>query len=253
MRLKHITFTGVDDQTDIRTLQDIQKRWPIAEFGILTSYDRASRGNRYPSPAIFDKILNERGGLNLSLHLCGDAAHDAAVGLWDLIEDLTDTDFSAINLRGPADGNLHLFKRIQLNLAGRKDNPQYCYMPRIIGQEIIIQIKNAENTGLYRRSKEKWRMPLPSEKFSMLIDPSGGRGISSDIEVVHTNDKIGYAGGINPENVERKLRFLLNNVTLGEFWIDMETGVRTDDRFDTEKVVRVLETCDRVLKDYNDH
>lgn len=32
------------------------------------------------------------------------------------------------------------------------------------------------------------------------------------------------------------------------YWIDMESGVRTDDWFDLDKVVKVLQICDNVLK-----
>ena len=31
MRLKHITFTGIDAKTDIQDLIDIQREFPIAE------------------------------------------------------------------------------------------------------------------------------------------------------------------------------------------------------------------------------
>ena len=59
--------------------------------------------------------------------------------------------------------------------------------------------------------------------------------------------KVGYAGGLNPENVGEKLEYLMENVE-GEFWIDMESGVRTDDRFDIDKCVSVLQTCHKILE-----
>lgn len=36
-RLKHITFTGVDEKTDLKVLKEIQMQYPIAEFGVLAS------------------------------------------------------------------------------------------------------------------------------------------------------------------------------------------------------------------------
>ena len=36
--LKHITFTGVDAMSDIKALQEILREFPLAEFGVLTSY-----------------------------------------------------------------------------------------------------------------------------------------------------------------------------------------------------------------------
>ena len=41
--------------------------------------------------------------------------------------------------------------------------------------------------------------------------------------------------------------FLLKNVSMGEFWIDMESGVRTEDWFDIDKVEKVLKLCQMVL------
>ena len=57
------------------------------------------------------------------------------------------------------------------------------------------------------------------------------------------------AGGFNPENVADKLRYLLTNDEVGDFWIDMESGVRTDDWFDLDKVRRVLAICNEVIRD----
>lgn len=36
MKLKHITFTGIDAKTDIQDLIDIQHEFPIVEFGVPT-------------------------------------------------------------------------------------------------------------------------------------------------------------------------------------------------------------------------
>ena len=60
---------------------------------------------------------------------------------------------------------------------------------------------------------------------------------------------IGYAGGINEHNVADKLRFLLSRPDVGLFWIDIESGVRTDDWFDTTKVRRIIEICKNVVKE----
>ena len=82
----------------------------------------------------------------------------------------------------------------------------------------------------------------------MLLDASGGRGIDTPIDVFPTSRKIGYAGGLNPENIADKLSFLMENVKIGRFWIDMESGVRTNDWFDLDKVVRVLEICQPIIE-----
>ena len=130
MKLQHITFTGIDAKTDIKALTEIQREFPIAEFGVLTSYHWNENGNRYLDPAL---VKNLRGhGLNLALHICGSAAHDAALGKWEYVDE---TIFAP-----SAPVGIELFKRVQLNLAERKDNPDYCWIPLIIGQELIVHI-----------------------------------------------------------------------------------------------------------------
>lgn len=223
--LKHITFTGVDEKTNLRTLQHIQNVYPKAEFGVLTSYHWYENGNRYMDPMLIKNLRGTR--LHLALHLCGSAAHDATNGFWSDINHLLY-------------GNLDIFPRVQLNVATRKDNPEYII--HNTNKEIIVQAKGIGDTKLFD-STRSW---YPESKCSILLDGSGGRGIDTGIEVLNNHEKVGYAGGINPDNVKEKLEYLLENVD-GDFWIDMESGVRTGDWFDVEKVIAVLKICDQVL------
>ena len=91
------------------------------------------------------------------------------------------------------------------------------------------------------------------EKMSFLLDASGGRGIDTPINIVTSPGiHIGYAGGIGPDNVEMKLRKLLEYPSNESFWIDMETHVRTDDDWlDLDKVERVLEICAPIINSMN--
>lgn len=87
---------------------------------------------------------------------------------------------------------------------------------------------------------------------SYLLDASCGAGIDTPIEIVTSPGvHIGYAGGIGPDNVEGKLRTLLEHPTDDKFWIDMETRVRTEDWFDLDKVEQVLEICAYLNKEYS--
>lgn len=238
MKLQHITFTGIDVKTDIKILTEIQQEFPIAEFGVLTSYHWYENGNRYLNPAL---VKNLRGhGLNLALHICGSAAHDAAVGDWKTVDDKLTKEF------------LTMFKRVQLNISNRKDNPAFCWIPSVIGQELIVQQRGGDDMALYEETVKHWTdRPYPHRDIiSVLLDASGGRGIDTPLKVLPTSGKVGYAGGFNQGNVGEKLSFLLENTRMGEFWIDMESGVRTDDWFDLDKVVKVLEICSDVLKQY---
>ena len=42
--------------TDISDLKEIQKEYPIAEFGVLTSYNWIDNGNRYLNPAFMSNL-----------------------------------------------------------------------------------------------------------------------------------------------------------------------------------------------------
>ena len=114
-----------------------------------------------------------------------------------------------------------------------------------MNQDIIIQQRDKDHLDIYLETLKK--NALFDHNYSALLDASGGRGINTGIDILHTSKKIGYAGGFNPDNVEEKLSYLLENVD-GPFWIDMESGVRTDDWFDLNKVIKVMEICDPLIK-----
>ena len=190
MRLKHITFTGIDAKTDIQDLIDIQREFPIAEFGVLTSYHWNENGNRYLNPAFLSNLYAGNGELNLALHVCGSAAHDAAMGEWYKIND-------------HLSGALNMFKRIQLNVANRTDNPKYLWSTHYSGQELIVQQRNAEDVALYAATRSEFEYVCP---VSVLLDASGGQGIDTPIKILKTHGKVGYAGGFNPDNGARHLQ-----------------------------------------------
>ncbi|MBR1800658.1 MAG: hypothetical protein IJ767_04085 [Bacteroidaceae bacterium] len=237
MRLRHITFTGIDARTDLQELQAIQLQYPLAEFGVLTSYHWYENGNRYLDPQFLPNLYGR--GLNLALHICGSAAHDAIDGFWNRINRHT----VEYLYRG-------LFQRVQLNVSNRSDNPdRLASMPPNCRAEVIIQQRPGD-AALFEHSLWVGRVNRP-RNVSMLIDGSGGQGIDSPISIYQSVEKIGYAGGISPENVADKLTYLFENVRHGEFWIDMESGVRTDDWFNLDKVRRVLETCKPIINEYS--
>ena len=68
MKLTKVTFTGVDERTDVKRLVQLQKKYPFVEFGVLLSYDWQENGNRFLDPLILS-VLRGR-GLNLSAHFC---------------------------------------------------------------------------------------------------------------------------------------------------------------------------------------
>lgn len=224
-----ITFTGIDWKTDISELYEIQKQYPYVEWGVLVSKNWKTNGNRYFNPTFLDSLDSI---LNLSAHLCGSVAREAVNGNLKPFIDW-------------ADGYGYIFKRCQLNVSTNKKNPEkFEYKGDIADyfEEVILQQKGANDCELFMNSDM-------SKYVSVLLDASGGNGIDTDIEILDLPAKIGYAGGINPDNVADKLSYIVKNCK-PPYWIDMESGVRTNDWFDLDKVKKVLEICDGIIKTY---
>lgn len=227
--LTHVTFTGIDDFTDIRRAADIQAGTPAVEYGVLFSVERAGNDPRFPSVSSIGRIAGA--GMRLSLHLCGALARKAVRG-----------DFSEVEA---VLGDLvRAFPRVQLNVSTYGDNPERLAFenPSWV-KELIIQQKSVRDCGLYAGS-------LPRPGTAMLLDASGGRGLVTETETYPGGGHVGYAGGLGPDNVAGKLSELLRSPDVGPFWIDMETRVRTDDRFDLDKVQQVLRQVDGTLRLY---
>ena len=225
-KLKHITFTGIDWKTDINELYEIQKQYPYVEWGVLVSKNWQTNGNRYFNPNFLDSLDNT---LNLSAHMCGSIAREAVNGNLELF-------------RTWANGFGYLFRRCQLNVAGSKSNPTKFEYKGDIGdyfEEVILQQKGVNDCDLFLNCNM-------NRHISVLLDASGGNGIDTDIELLNLPVKVGYAGGINADNVAEKLTYLDKNCKT-PYWIDMESGVRTNDWFDLDKVKKVLEICDGII------
>ena len=220
--LTHITFTGVDDETDLHRLVDIQKKYPKVEFGVLVSRKWKENGPRFLSPF---KTKELRGlGLRLSAHLCGSIARDVLhMGGFSNTDD-----FPKI---------IDMFSRVQLNVSNydEPENMSPYILPGPL-QEIIIQQAFDHNTFMLCRIAS-------GDCISILLDESGGNGIDTPINMplYLQNVHVGFAGGINPDNVVAKVREITSLPQVGRFWIDMESGVRTYDRFDLDKVEQVCE------------
>lgn len=200
-----ITFTGVDDRTDVAALTELSSRYPI-EVGILFSPSRQGGDNRYPSIKTITKFVHDGPG-RLSAHLCG--AYSRAV-------------MSRESPKIPVD--LQLFNRVQVNHFSPDAHAIHEFAFRN-ATTAIAQCRGADQFPAHQMVR--W-----------LYDASGGRGIEPTAWPPHPGGDrlVGYAGGIGPDNVLEVIR-AINSA--GPYWIDMESGVRTDDWFDLTKVEAV--------------
>lgn len=216
--LTRVTITGADDDTDPSALAALSAEFPFVEWGILFSAKRQG-GPRYPSTAWLGRLRALAGiaSMKLAAHFCGTHARDtiAANDRW----------------LGEAEG----FQRIQLN---GWDGQGLARIALRCKSELIMQVR--DETLLQTAADVAREIEPVGGYASALYDPSGGRGIEAfSWPRAPLCLSLGYAGGIKPSTVLDVLRDI--GPVDHDFWIDMESGVRTDDRFDPALVREVLE------------
>lgn len=216
-----VTITGADDDVDPAALEDLSREFPFVEWGILRSTKREGTP-RYPSRKWVRAVLRLADINRISLHLCGEDARQAQRGIFNSV--------------------VQLFNRIQINGYKLADGPiglKQGASQLAHGVTLILPFNDEANAV----SVATDAATIPGAEI--LFDPSGGRGVepfrwaTAPARVRGVVDvRMGYAGGIGPDNVVDVLR---NIGPVLPTWIDMESGVRTDDKFDLAKVRRVLE------------
>ncbi len=222
-----ISFVGVDAQTNLDDLLKV-KGPAVCEFGVLYSDSKSLTNHvRYPSYKFCKEYLDWgfAKGLPNSLHLCG-----------EVIGRYLAQDKDVMDLCRPA-------WRIQLNL-NIKSYPDH----EKLTEDICSVIKNQGHTVILQqnKTKEKFMNVFLKKKtvpIVMLHDGSGGFGREITQVSPPSNDcYTGYAGGINPENVSKIVDLIeKNNPNNQDYYIDMESGVRTDNLFSVERCQQVAD------------
>lgn len=237
MILKNITFTGADDKVDKQHLYEISSNYPNVEWGILW-YSKKMGTQRYPTKEwIRDFLDNKPSGVKASLHICGndalEFAHKKESEVWEYLNNV-----NRIQLNFPK-SKMDLNDVITLFQSERNDFR--CNISKFhtidMGKYVIIQA-NKGNKILDACLEDN-----PYIEF--LFDESRGGGKSiSEYPIPIPQKYNGYAGGINPYNVLAVLYDLKKIIPEdGKIWIDMETGIRTDNEFDLRKVKRIIDDC----------
>ena len=222
MKLKYCSITGADDDVAVDDLNAIAEEYPFVEYAVLLLPERAGTA-RFPSYDWIRNFSQEYTGANTAMHLCEEAFLGFIEGRKDILE----------LMRG--------FKRIQLNL--KFGDVEGRYDPK----KLLSRVEESpEWQFIIQYSKDKKNL-LPLLKYipnhAVLFDDSAGAGISPDKwDAPLEGHFCGYAGGINPDNVQANIE-MINKAAPENYitWIDMESGVRTDNVFDLDKVRRVLE------------
>jgi phosphoribosylanthranilate isomerase len=229
-----LTITGADDSVTPEALVMVAQAYPGVEWGILLSCERHGEP-RYPSASwlrTFEHVV-VRERLHASLHLCGLLVRELVRGI----------------IPFPS-GWLAAYQRIQLNV-GQVTIPQAPSFTRVVHRlapdiPCIFQLRLLGT--LAHAYFEAYCADYGGRGAAILFDQSGGKGVlpaewlapfarnGNGSYVAH-----GYAGGLTPENLRTELPRIAAAAGRAPWWVDLETGVRTDERFDLEKV---LATCE---------
>jgi hypothetical protein len=194
-----ITFTGVDSNTDLAACSQLAKEFPV-EFGFLMSETRQDR--RY-SGIPYVQALGVT-GVRIALHFCGSIARKTiAAKTYRYIPECV--------------------SRIQINL------------PTAEYSLDSLAALGSERVTIYQARNTKVWESCPNGVYP-LLDLSGGLGEEIKEWPQQTPETlVGYAGGLNARNVKK----FIDQLPPHKFWIDMESGVRTDDWFDINKCRQV--------------
>lgn len=218
-----VTFTGIDEWTDLRRVEDLSSRYPI-EWGILFGNVHKPR---YPSLRRVCEALMLK-NVRFSAHLCGWFAESVNGGT---LPPLPFDRFARIQVNaGPQSYRIEALRRAMSTL----------------GRPVIVQCRG-ETFG-FNENRDGSSQGFPdglSESLHPLHDESGGQGVlprsrppQGDIPYV------GYAGGLGPNNIAATI----SSLDASHYWLDMETGIRgpgpdgEGDRLD-------LDQCERVCRE----
>ena len=191
------TVTGADESTDVRMLQKLD-----AEIGLLYTATPEGR-NRYPS-----KEWIESASRNLSrvaIHICGSTARRELLSGWldDLLENA---------------------QRVQVN---GFLSIEYC--------ERICAMYPTKTIITQHKPDNQHLLAVKAPNHSLLVDASGGRGLSPNTwSRPNTQKPVGYAGGLGPDNMAAELRRIAP-IAHGPWWVDMEGKLRANDWFSYEQ------------------
>lgn len=231
--LTHISITGADDNTSITDLVKISKSFPYAEWGILY-YPEREGAKRNPTKDWRNQFITSIPKEKTAIHLCGE----------DVFKQILADDFDSSQLKS----ELAHFGRIQLNINSRK-------LKKFFTDEEIAQIYKKllackfHIIAQYNYISEKAitnfinTNTVDYSRFDILLDSSLGKGISPDTWTVPNglskNATLGFAGGLNPENIFNSFT-KIEQITENSYWLDLESGARTDNEFDLNKVKNIL-------------
>ena len=230
--LDFLTFTGVDRKTFLKDMLSIAESYGKArvEFGVLVgSHSGESDHGIFPPLHVVRavKSLRQDYGMKMAIHLCGRYARMVMQdgGAPDEVYDLCNG-----------------FSRVQINLHGDSFNPGRV---AVASQAVKRFADTVGCQSVILQQRGGWgQIPVYHEKVEYLFDHSEGSGRAAFEEwpapAPHLR-RMGYAGGIGPETIEKAIDFALAHPD-SNLWFDMEGRIRFAGWLDLGAVGAVCET-----------
>ena len=194
-------------------------KYPQIEFAVLVgthTEEKNSKRSRFPRIRIVDAFASLE---SCAIHLCGKYSRAVNKGDFDEVLPLVDG-----------------FGRVQVNARTKDyDPPNVALFAEKFGNQVVVQVRSKDQA-------EEW---TKFKNIQCLFDTSGGRGkvsINEWPEPYFKHVLCGYAGGLGPLNINQAPEFV-ERYPDHRIWLDMETGVRTNDWFDLRKVYKVCEAA----------
>lgn len=219
MNLRFISLTGADDKTNIKDLEILSSKYPLFECAVLI-FPESRISDRNPT-AGWRKYLYKSSVKNKAVHLCGTSINDFAQQKSIIMQDIEKV------------------QRVQINLHARWASEKlYEQLVKVVQRNPQIEFITQHN----EQNKPYFHYWGNVANHSFLFDSSLGKGIcpnrwNSPVK----NKSCGYAGGLEPDNIVENLCKIFSVVNDELFWIDMESGIRTDNKFDLQKCEDVLQ------------
>lgn len=219
LNLSHMTFTGVDERTDLHEVTQLSRQIPCLEWGFLYSPKRAGTPGRYPSVDFLKKAFTDLpagpDGVRVALHLCGDSVNHLLLHARSTAREFVDL----VAARG---GRVQLnFNQVirPINLGALAS------LMQAYPQTTFITQDNFANVGVRKALKE-----LEVTNHAVLFDASGGRGVlCTDWPAPHGDIPCGYAGGLGPKTIGAALEQIAEKVGDACIWTDKEGQIRSAD------------------------
>ena len=277
-----ISFTGADDNTDLNRFVNIARRAAdkklligdgiLVEAGVLFFPEKMGQP-RNPS---FNTRHTLYRSMSTAAHLCGSQ-------IFDTFLSRNETNAQARNMQYLV-GELDNYDRIQVNInaRGRKYTTEEVHdvyfqiLETVKDTRLILQLHedSADDIRSFvQRLKNKdyghrepknpvMQILLPDaygafhrnslQRIQILVDSSRGRGTAPEKWIVQHAEEfkdmpLGIAGSLGPGRHVSELMRFAQDTGLRAAWIDMESGPRTDNQFDLDKMQRVIDEVQEAL------